>query len=374
MAQIDAFFKMLKETGASDLHLSSGSQPLLRLHGRLERIKYKILDQDELNALLQEITPQRLLAAFEAAGDLDFAYAAPGIGRFRANYFRQERGVAAAFRAIPEIVPTLAELGLPESLAELAMRPKGLILVTGPTGSGKSTTLAAMLRHANENRREHIITIEDPIEYVHAPASCLVNQREVGRDTRSFAAALRGALREDPDIILVGEMRDLETIELALEAAETGHLVLSTLHTSSAAKTIDRVIDVFPGDRQAQIRSALSESLSAVLSQTLLRRIDAPGRVVALEILMATTAVRNLIRENKTFQIPSMMETGRIHGMRTQDEALIELVSAGRIAPVDAWRHATNKARFADYAPADTPTGKDEPKKENGGGCEEEEE
>jgi twitching motility protein PilT len=354
MAQIDAFFKMLKETGASDLHLSSGSQPLLRLNGRLERIKYKVLGQEELTALLQEITPQRLLAAFEAAGDLDFAYAAPGIGRFRANYFRQERGVAAAFRAIPEIVPNLAELGLPPSLAELAMGPRGLVLVTGPTGSGKSTTLAAMLRHANENRRDHIITIEDPIEYVHAPAACLVNQREVGRDTRSFATALRGALREDPDIILVGEMRDLETIELALEAAETGHLVLSTLHTASAAKTIDRVIDVFPGDRQAQIRSALSESLSAVLSQTLLRRVDTAGRIVALEILMATTAVRNLIRENKTFQIPSMMETGRNYGMRTLDDALLELIEAGRIAPTDAWRHAANKARFAELVPAET--------------------
>jgi twitching motility protein PilT len=352
MAQIDAFFKMLKDTGASDLHLSSGAQPVLRLHGRLERIKYKVLDQEELAALLREIAPERLLAAFETTGDLDFAYAAPGIGRLRANYFRQERGPAAAFRLIPEDIPSLAELGLPACLAELAMRPKGLVLATGPTGSGKSTTLAAMLRHANENRRDHVITIEDPIEYLHVPAGCLINQREVGRDTRSFAAALRGALREDPDIILVGEMRDLETIELALEAAETGHLVLSSLHTASAAKTIDRVIDVFPGDRQGQIRSALSESLSAVLSQTLLPRADAPGQVVALEILMATTAVRNLIRENKVFQIPTMMETGRAHGMRTLDDALLELAAAGRIAPADARRHAVNKARFADFAPA----------------------
>ena len=352
MAQIDAFFKMLKETGASDLHLSSGSQPLVRLAGRLERIKYKVLEEQELATLLYEIAPQRLIAAFEETGDLDFAYAAPGIGRFRANYFRQERGLAAAFRAIPEAVPSLGDLGLPDILAELALRPKGLVLVTGPTGSGKSTTLAAMLRHANENRRDHIITIEDPIEYVHSPSGCLINQREVGRDTRSFAAALRGALREDPDIILVGEMRDLETIELALEAAETGHLVLSTLHTASAAKTIDRIIDVFPGDRQAQIRSALSESLSAVLSQTLLRRADGPGRVVALELLLATTAVRNLIRENKIFQIPSVMETGKAHGMRTLDDALLELVTAGRIAPADAWRNAVNNPRFADYAPA----------------------
>ncbi|MHC1712395.1 MAG: type IV pilus twitching motility protein PilT [Solidesulfovibrio sp.] len=354
MAQIDAFFKMLKGTGASDLHLSSGSQPLLRLNGRLERIKYKVLGEEDVKALLYEIAPERLIKVFEETGDLDFAYAAPGIGRLRANYFRQERGVAAAFRAIPEEVPTIAELGLPGILAELAMRPKGLVLVTGPTGSGKSTTLAAMVRHAAEHRRDHIITVEDPIEFVHAPASCLINQREIGRDTRSFATALRGALREDPDIILVGEMRDLETIELALEAAETGHLVLSTLHTVSAAKTIDRIIDVFPGDRQAQIRSALSESLSAVLSQTLLKRIDTAGRVLAQEILLATTAVRNLIRENKTFQIPSVMETGKAHGMRTLDDALLDLLAAGRIDPTDAWRNAFNKSRFTAATPPAT--------------------
>ncbi|MHC1791890.1 type IV pilus twitching motility protein PilT [Solidesulfovibrio sp.] len=351
MAQLDAFFKMLKDTGASDLHLASGCQPMLRLGGRLERIKYKSLENEELKVLLYEIAPERQIAVFESTGDLDFAYAAPGIGRLRCNYYRQERGVAAAFRAIPEIVPTIADLGLPPILGELALRPKGLVLVTGPTGSGKSTTLAAMLRHAADTRRDHIITIEDPIEFLHVSSNCLVNQREVGRDTRSFAAALRGALREDPDIILVGEMRDLETIELALEAAETGHLVLSTLHTVSAAKTIDRVIDVFPGDRQAQIRSALSESLSAVISQTLLKRIDAPGRVLAMELLLATTAVRNLIRENKIFQIPSVIETGKAHGMRTLDDALLELVAAGRIDPVDAWRNAANKGRFAEFAP-----------------------
>jgi twitching motility protein PilT len=351
MAQIDAFFKMLKETGASDLHLACGSQPMLRLNGRLERIKYKILEAEDLKTLLYEIAPERLVKVFEETGDLDFAYAAPGIGRLRANYFRQERGVSAAFRAIPETVPSLADLSLPDILGELAMRPKGLVLVTGPTGSGKSTTLAAMVRHAAENRRDHIITIEDPIEFVHAPASALINQREVGRDTRSFAAALRGALREDPDIILVGEMRDLETIELALEAAETGHLVLSTLHTVSAAKTIDRIIDVFPGDRQAQIRSALSESLCAVISQMLFPRADAPGRVLAQEILLANTAVRNLIRENKIFQIFSVMETGKTAGMRTLDDALLELLAAGRLDPADAWRNAVNKTRFAAVTP-----------------------
>ena len=259
--------------------------------------------------------------------------------------------MAAAFRAIPETVPTLSDLGLPDILGELAMRPKGLVLVTGPTGSGKSTTLAAMIRHALESRRDHVITVEDPIEFIHASAGCLINQREVGRDTRSFAAALRGALREDPDIILVGEMRDLETIELALEAAETGHLVLSTLHTVSAAKTIDRVIDVFPGDRQAQIRSALSESLTAVISQTLLRRADAPGRVMAMELLLANTAVRNLIRENKIFQINSVLETAKAQGMRTLDDSLLELLAAGRIEPADALRNAVNKTRFEGLVP-----------------------
>ena len=361
MAQIDAFFAMLKNNGASDLHLSSGVQPMLRLNGRLERIRYPALDDEALKALLYEIAPERLIKVFEETGDLDFAYAAPGIGRLRANYFRQERGVAAAFRAIPETVPSLEDLGLPPLLGELALRPKGLVLVTGPTGSGKSTTLAAMIRHAAENRRDHIITIEDPIEYLHAPAASLVNQREVGRDTRSFAAALRGALREDPDIVLVGEMRDLETIELALEAAETGHLVLSTLHTVSAAKTIDRIIDVFPGDRQAQIRSALSESLSAVIAQTLLPRADRPGRVVAQELLLATTAVRNLIRENKIFQIPSMMETGKTHGMRTMDDALLELLAAGAIDGPTALRNAANKARFAAVVPPEAePTGQED--------------
>ena len=356
MAQLDAFFKMLKDTGASDLHLSSGSQPMLRLNGRLERIKYKVLENEELKTLLYEIAPQRLLAVFEETGDLDFAYAAPGLGRLRCNYFRQERGVAAAFRAIPETVPTLADLGLPDILGELAMRPKGLVLVTGPTGSGKSTTLAAMIRHAIEARRDHVITVEDPIEFIHASAGCLINQREVGRDTRSFAAALRGALREDPDIILVGEMRDLETIELALEAAETGHLVLSTLHTVSAAKTIDRVIDVFPGDRQPQIRSALSESLTAVVSQTLLRRADAPGRVMAMELLLANTAVRNLIRENKIFQINSVLETAKSQGMRNLDDSLLELLAAGRIEPADALRNAVNKSRFEGLTPTPAAT------------------
>ena len=351
MAQIDAFFQMLKETGASDLHLSSGAQPVLRINGRIERIKYKILQNEDIKSLLYEIAPEHCIKAFEETGDLDFAYASPGIGRFRANYFRQERGTAASFRAIPETVPSLADLGLPDILAELAMRPKGLVLVTGPTGSGKSTTLAAMIRHALEARRDHVITVEDPIEFIHASAGCLINQREVGRDTKSFSAALRGALREDPDIILVGEMRDLETIELALEAAETGHLVLSTLHTVSAAKTVDRIIDVFPGDRQAQIRSALSESLIAIISQVLFRRTDAPGRLLAQEILLATTAVRNLIRENKVFQIFSVMETGRKLGMRTLDDAMLDLLAAGRINGLDAWRNATNKGRFSEHAP-----------------------
>jgi twitching motility protein PilT len=346
MAELDAFFKMMREMGASDLHLSSGSQPLLRLHGALQRIKYKVLEHEELKRMLYEITPEKKIKVFEETGDVDFAHAVPGLARYRVNFFMQQRGAAAAFREIPEEILTLDDLGLPPVLKDLAMLDKGLVLVTGPTGSGKSTTLAAMVHHANVSRKDHILTIEDPVEFVHAPVGCLVNQREVGRDTQSFQKALRGALREDPDIILVGEMRDMETIELALEAAETGHLVFATLHTMSAPKTIDRIIDVFPGDQQGQIRSALSESLKAVAAQALLKRKDKPGRVAALEIMLANSAVRNLIRENKVFQIPSVIETGKIAGMRSLDDAIMELVDKGTVDAKEAWLKAANKARF----------------------------
>src|SRR6266571_4953310 len=267
MAKIDAFFKLMFDQGASDLHLTSGQQPILRLHGDLERVKYQVLENDELKAMLYEIAPESKMKVFEETGDVDFGYEIPGVARFRANFFQQKYGISAVFRLIPPNVMTLDELGLPPVLKRFAMLKKGLILVTGPTGSGKNTTLAAMVDHANLHRHDHIITVEDPIEFVHRSQNCLVQHREVGVHTRSFANALRGALREDPDIILVGEMRDLETIELALTAAATGHLVFGTLHTSSASKAVDRIIDVFPTNQQNQIRATLAESLKAVIAQ-----------------------------------------------------------------------------------------------------------
>ena len=351
MAQIDAFFKMMHEVGASDLHLSTGSQPVIRLHGEMQRVKYKALENEDLKAMLYEITPERKVKEFEESGDVDFSYEVPHLARYRVNFFQQRRGVAAVFREIPQTILSIDDLGLPPILKNMAGLPKGLVLVTGPTGSGKSTTLAAMIDYANRERRDHILTIEDPIEFVHQPARCLINQREVGRDTKSFKAALRGALREDPDIILVGEMRDLETIELALEAAETGHLVFGTLHTISAAKTIDRIIDVFPADQQGQIRSGLSESLRAVVAQNLFKRVDQKGRMPALEILIATPAVRNLIRENKIFQLGSVIETGRKYGMQTLDDAIMGLLRAKHIDPEQAYNKAVNKSKFRDYLP-----------------------
>ncbi|MBU1001330.1 MAG: type IV pilus twitching motility protein PilT [Proteobacteria bacterium] len=349
MAQIDAFFKMMNEMGASDLHLSAGNQPIVRLHGDLERVKYKLLEHDELKKLLYEITPEMKIKDFEEKGDVDFAYEVPGMARYRVNFFNQARGCAAVFREIPSEILTVEQLDLPPLLKNLALLPKGLVLVTGPTGSGKSTTLAAIIDFANKMRKQHVLTIEDPIEFVHKPQQCLINQRELGRDTKSFSAAIRGALREDPDIILVGEMRDLETIQLAIEAAETGHLVFSTLHTISAAKTVDRIIEVFPGDLQGQIRSGLSESLRAVVSQTLFKRVDKKGRCAALEILIGVPAVRNLIRENKTFQINSVMETGKKFGMQTLDDEISRLLSKGWISPNEAYEKCLDKAKFKQF-------------------------
>ena len=303
MAQIDAFFKLMHEQGASDLHLVSGQQPILRIQGELERIKYKELENDSLKAILYEITPENKVKVFEETGDVDFAYEIPGLARYRANFFQQKYGVGAVFREIPSTILTCEQLGLPPVVKRLASLPRGLVLVTGPTGSGKSTTLAAIVNESNITRKEHILTVEDPIEFVHKSEKAVVNHREVGVHTKTFSAALRGALREDPDIILVGEMRDLETISLAIEAASTGHLVFGTLHTSSAAKTVDRVIEVFPANQQEQIRNTLSDGIRAVVAQTLFRRRDKSGRVAALEIMIANPAVRNLIREGKTFQI-----------------------------------------------------------------------
>jgi twitching motility protein PilT len=349
MAQIDAFFKLMNDQGASDLHLASGQQPILRIRGELERIKYKELDNDNLKAMLYEITPEHKVKVFEETGDVDFAYEIPGLARYRANFFRQKNGVAAVFREIPDKILTCKDLGLPPVIRQLATLPRGLVLVTGPTGSGKSTTLAAIIDEANNTRKDHIIAIEDPIEFVHVSQKAVVNHREVGIHTKSFASALRGALREDPDIILVGEMRDLETISLAIEASSTGHLVFGTLHTSSAAKTVDRVIDVFPTEQQEQIRSTLSDGLRAVVCQTLFRRRDKPGMVAALEIMIATPAVRNLIREKKTFQIPSAIQTGKKYGMQSLDDSIMAYLEKNRINAEEAYAKCNDKSKFLSF-------------------------
>jgi twitching motility protein PilT len=349
MAKIDAFFQLMHEQGASDLHLIAGQQPVVRIHGEMERVKYHVLDNDELRAMLYEITPEHKIKLFEETGDVDFAYEIPDLARYRANYFQQKYGLGAVFREIPSVVQTAVQLGLPQIITKLASLPRGLVLVTGPTGSGKSTTLAAIIDEANRLRKDHIITIEDPIEFVHESKNCIVNHREVGIHTQSFASALRGALREDPDIILVGEMRDLETISLAVEAASTGHLVFATLHTTSAPKTIDRIIEVFPANEQMQIRSTLADGIRAVVGQVLFKRVDRPGRCVALEILIATPAARNLIRESKTYQIPSVIQTGKKYGMQLLDDAILDLLNKGWISADEAYTKANDKSRFRPY-------------------------
>ncbi len=346
MAKIDAFFKLMNEQGASDLHLVAGQPPAMRIHGDMERVKYKTLDNDELRGMLYEITPEEKVKVFEETGDVDFGYEIPGLARYRANYFMQKYGVAAVFREIPSTILTCEQLGLPPVVAKLATLPRGLVLVTGPTGSGKSTTLAAIIDMANRLRKDHIITVEDPIEFVHQSQNCIVNHREVGLHTETFSSALKGALREDPDIILVGELRDLETISLAIEAASTGHLVFGTLHTSSAPKTVDRIIEVFPSSEQAQIRSTLSDGLRAVIAQVLFKRIDKKGRCAALEILIANPAVRNLIRESKTHQIASMIQTGKKYGMQLLDDAIMELYEKGWVGGDEAYGKANDKGKF----------------------------
>ena len=349
MARIDAFFKLMNEQKASDVHLISGQQPVLRIRGDLERVKYKVLDDNELRAMLYEITPEEKIKIFEETGDLDFGYEIPGLARYRANYFLQKNGIGAVFREIPNEIQTVSQLGLPPVISSLAMLPRGLVLVTGPTGSGKSTTLAAIIDEVNTKRKDHVITVEDPIEFVHVSKNCVINHREVVTHTRSFASALRAALREDPDVILVGEMRDLETIRLAIEAADTGHLVFSTLHTSSAAKTVDRVIEVFPEGEQAQIRSTLADSLRAILSQALFKRIDVKGRIAVIEILIATHAVRAMIREGKNHQILSAMQTGKKYGMQTLDDGIAVHLQAGRISAEEAYMKCVDKERFRSY-------------------------
>jgi len=346
MAKIDAFFNFMNEHGASDLHLAAGSQPIVRVRGEMERLKHPAFENDELKAMLYEIAPEYKVKVFEETGDVDFGYEIPGVARYRANFFNQKYGVAAVFRQIPSTVLTVEQLGLPPIMKKFASLNKGLVLVTGPTGSGKSTTLAAVVDYANKTRKDHIITVEDPIEFVHKSQNCLINHREVGLHTRSFAAALRGALREDPDVILVGEMRDLETIDLALTAAATGHLVFGTLHTPSAAKTIDRVIDVFPAGQQNQIRNTLSEALKGVIAQNLFKRVDVKGRVAALEILVVTLAIANLIREANTFQIPGMLQVGKKYGMQTLDDAIMDLLNKKQISPEDAYHRCLDKNKF----------------------------
>ena len=336
-----------KEQGASDLHLTVGSHPTLRLNGKLTRLNMPLLTREDIHTMLYDILTDEQKARFEATHDLDFSLELSGVGRFRVNAFLQRLGEGFVLRLIPSKIKTLDDLAMPPILKDLAMKDRGLVLVTGPTGSGKSTTLAAMVDHMNGHREDHIITIEDPIEFIHEHKKCNINQREVGPHTLSFSAALRSALREDPDVILVGEMRDLETIAQALTAAETGHLVLSTLHTNNAPQTISRVVDVFPPHQQEQIRVQIADALLGVVAQTLIPSIDNTGRVAAMEIMVATPAIRNLIRENKVHQIPSAIQTGAREGMQSLDQALKALVKTQKISNDEALKRAVEKQAFA---------------------------
>ena len=346
-AAIDSYLRRMVEMGASDLHMSADETPMVRIDGEMKRMEgASTLSGEQTAELVHEIVPAPNRKEFEETHDTDFAYEIPEVSRFRANVFADRKGLGAVFRTIPSKIPTCEQLGVPTVALSLCKLTKGLVLVTGPTGSGKSTTLAAMIAYINETRTDHIITIEDPIEFVHPNNCCLVNQREVGTHTDSFKRALRAALREDPDIVLVGEMRDLETIAIAIETAETGHLVFGTLHTTTAPSTVDRIIDQFSADRQGQIRAMLSESLKGVISQTLLRKIGG-GRVAAMEILMGIPAISNLIREGKTYQIPSIMQTGKKHGMVLLNDALLDLVRKKQVEPAEAYAKAVDKPGLA---------------------------
>ncbi len=351
MAKIDALFKMMQQQGASDLHISTGAPPIFRLHGEMVRVKSPNLTQEQAQALLFEILNTEQIEHYETTRDLDFAYEVPDLARFRGNVLDTHRGIAGVFRLIPSEILTADQLQLPEGVRQMTRFNKGLVLVTGPTGSGKSTTLAAMIDLINTTRKEHILTLEDPLEFVHENKLSLLNQRQIGTHSQSFSNALKAALREDPDIIMVGEMRDLETIQLAMSAAETGHLVFGTLHTNSAPKTVDRIIDVFPKDAQEQVRAMLSESLKGVVCQQLLRTADGKGRVAALEIMLGNAAIGNLIREGKTFQIPSIIQTGRKDGMQLMDSHLTELLKDGKVTIEEAHRCAVDKRPFAAKLP-----------------------
>ena len=333
---------------ASDLHLSTGTPPSIRVDGDIRKLNIPAFDAKDVNALVYDIMNDRQRKEYEENLEVDFSFEVPGLARFRVNAFNQKLGPAAVFRTIPSKILSLDDLGCPEIFREISDTPRGLVLVTGPTGSGKSTTLAAMVDYINNIKHDHILTIEDPIEFVHENKKCLINQREVHRDTLSFSAALRSALREDPDVILVGEMRDLETIRLAMTAAETGHLVFGTLHTTSAPKTIDRIIDVFPGEEKSMVRSMLSESLRAVISQTLIKKVGG-GRVAAHEIMIGVPAIRNLIREDKIAQMYSAIQTGMQHGMQTMDQCLQNLVNRGMITKQDAMEKAVDKNQFSGF-------------------------
>lgn len=358
--EIDKYLEFMTQQGASDLHLSSGEFPAIRVDGDVSRFNSQDENSEEeklgneyLTNLIFEIMNEEQIEFFKKKGDYDFSYALEGVGRFRVNVFQQNRGIGTIMRLIPERVLTMKELGMETQtfgndqniFKELADSPRGLVLVTGPTGSGKSTTLAAMIDYINKNKQSHILTVEDPIEFVHTPDKSIFNQREVHRDTESFNDALRAALRQDPDAILVGEMRDLETIKLAITAAETGHIVFGTLHTNSATKTIDRIIDVFPGDEKPMIRSMLSESLIGVVSQALLKKVGG-GRIAAHEIMIGTTAIKNLIREDKIAQMYSMLQTGSKYGMQTLDQCLEDLIANGKIEKSEAFKKAKDKDRF----------------------------
>ena len=361
---IDELFRMMKQYEASDLHLSSDEAPIMRIHGKIDRIAdYAVHNHEMLKRVLFPIAPERNREQFEADGDTDFAYEIAGVARFRCNFFMDRKGMGGVFRLIPSDVLTAEKLGLERAILDLCYLSKGLVVVTGPTGSGKSTTLAAMIDYINKNRDDHIITIEDPVEFVHQNIKCLINQREVHVHTEGFKRALRAALREDPDIVLVGEMRDLETIAIAIETAETGHLVFGTLHTTTAPSTVDRIIDQFPSDQQSQIRVMLSESLKGVIAQTLLRTVDGK-RVAAHEILLVPSAVANLIREGKTFQLPSQMQVGKSMGMLTMNDSIMEFVKSGRVDPHEGYVKAVDKmglmdsyrANDIDYDPSEAGT------------------
>lgn len=341
MAKLDAFLQIMRQEQASDLHLAADCAPMLRVNGQLEKSTHRALSGEEIRLLIYELLTDAQVQSFEEEGELDVAYTLEGVGRFRINIFRRHPGIAGAFRIIPHEMPTLSQLGFPPVLQQMLELSAGLILVTGPTNSGKSTTLAAMVNHLNENKNYHIITLEDPLEFVHENKNCLINQRQIGVHSRSFANALRAALREDPNVILVGEMRDVETIALAMTAAELGLLVLGTLHTKSAAQTIGRITDAFPAEQQSGIRFALSEVLTGICSQQLLRRADGQGRVAALEILLGTHAARNLIREGKSHHLQNVIMTGRKEGMQLLDQDLKRLVESGVVTVEEALRVAT---------------------------------